>query len=43
MKDLSKIRQRVGKLIRERDRLERENLGLRDMIKGEVRQQEVYL
>ncbi len=36
MKDLSKIRQRVGKLIRERGRLERENLGLRDMIKGTV-------
>jgi len=36
MKDLSKIRQRAGKVIRERDCLERENLCLRDMIKGSV-------
>ena len=36
MKDLSKIRQRVGKLIRERDCLERDNLHLRDIIKGTV-------
>ena len=36
MKDLSKIRQRVGKLIRERNCLERDNLHLRDIIKGTV-------
>ena len=36
MKDLSKIRRRVGKLIRERNCLERDNLHLRDIIKGTV-------
>lgn len=36
MSDLSRIRQRAGKLIRERGRMEGENLAIRDMIKGTV-------
>lgn len=36
MKDVSRIRQRVGKLMRERYRLEKENLAIRDMIKGSL-------
>lgn len=36
MKDLSSIRQKVGKLIRERYRLENDNIAVRDMIKGSV-------
>lgn len=34
MKNLSKIRQRAGKLMRERYYLEKENLAMRDMKKG---------
>jgi len=36
MKDISRIRQEAGNLIRERSRLESENLHIRDMIKGTV-------
>ena len=36
MKDLSRIRQREGKLMRDRYRLEKENLAMRDMIKGSL-------
>jgi hypothetical protein len=36
MKDLSRIRQRAGKLMRERYRLEKQNLAMRDMIKGSL-------
>lgn len=36
MKDVSKIRQRVGKLMRERYGLEQKNLAMRDMIKGSL-------
>ncbi len=36
MKDLSRIRQRAGKLMRDRYRLEKENLAMRDMIKGSL-------
>ncbi len=36
MNDLSRIRQRVGKLARERSYLEEKNLAIRDMIKGTV-------
>ena len=36
MRDPGRIRQQAGKLIRERGHLERENLAIRDMIKGTV-------
>ena len=36
MKDLSQIRQQAGKLMRERYRLEKENLRMRDMVKGSL-------
>ena len=36
MKDVSRIRQRAGKLMRERYRLENKNFSMRDMIKGSL-------
>ena len=36
MKDVSRMRQRAGKLMRDRYRLEKENLAMRDMIKGSL-------
>lgn len=36
MKDVSRIRQRAGKLMKERYRLENKNLSMRDMIKGSL-------
>jgi len=36
MKRINKIRQKVRALIKERNKLEKENLSLRDMIKGTV-------
>ncbi|MCK4423187.1 MAG: hypothetical protein KAV18_03870 [Candidatus Omnitrophica bacterium] len=36
MKKMNKIRQKVRTLIKERGKLEKENLGVRDMVKGTV-------